>query len=94
MKKYEVMYIVRPTLADNERKSLIAEISNIVTSAKGNLKANEWGMKDLAYEIEKHKKGFYVVLEVEADIPTMDELDRVIRIKEDIIRHIIINDER
>jgi small subunit ribosomal protein S6 len=53
-------------------------------------KVDEWGMRDLAYEINDFKKGYYVVLDVNASTDAINEVDRVIKIKEDIIRHIVI----
>ncbi len=95
MRKYEIMYIVRQTVLEDDRTALIAELNDIITSRGGEiLEQNEWGMKDLAYEIQKHKKGYYVVLSVNCNDEARIEFDRVVRIKEDVIRHIIIRDER
>jgi small subunit ribosomal protein S6 len=94
MRKYDVMYIIRPTLELEARKALIAELSAILTSRGTTvLKVNEWGTRELAYEIADCKKGYYVLLETEMSVEAKNELDRVIRIKEDVIRHIIINRE-
>jgi len=95
MRKYEIMYIIRPTVLEDNRKQLIAELNEVFTSRDGEvLEVNEWGMKDLAYEILKHKKGYYVVLSVNCSDEARAEFDRVVRISEDVIRHIIIRDER
>lgn len=95
MRKYEIMYIIRPTVLEDDRKALIEELNTIITSRGGEiLNQNEWGMKDLAYEIQKHKKGYYVVLSVNTNDEARAEFDRVVRIKEDVIRHIILRDER
>ena len=95
MRKYEIMYIIRPTVLEDDRAALIVELNDIITSRGGEiLEQNEWGMKDLAYEIQKHKKGYYVVLSVNCNDEARIEFDRVVRIKEDVIRHIIIRDER
>jgi small subunit ribosomal protein S6 len=51
---------------------------------------DEWGMRDLAYEINDFKKGYYVVLDVVASTDAITEVNRVIKIKEDVIRHIVI----
>lgn len=91
MKRYEVMYIVRPNLEEEARKSLINEVNQIFVSyGSQEPKVDEWGMKDLAYEINDFKKGYYVVLDVVASVDAVNEVDRVIKIKEDIIRHIVI----
>lgn len=95
MRKYEIMYVIRPTVLEDDRKALIEELHKIFTDRNGEIvEVNEWGMRDLAYEIEKHRKGYYVVLTVNTNDEARAEFDRVVRIKEDVIRHIIIRDER
>lgn len=93
MKKYEGMYIIRPTLNEDQIKALIEEINNIFLSRNGqDLTVNEWGMRDLAYEIDDLRRGYYVVFNVVASADAVDEFNRVANIKEDILRHIIIKD--
>ncbi len=95
MRKYEIMYIIRPTVVEEERQNVINELNEIITSRGGEiLKQDVWGMRDLAYEIQKFKKGFYVVLKVRCTDEARAEFDRVVRIREDIIRHLIIRDEQ
>lgn len=95
MRKYEIMYIIRPTVLEEDRIALVEELSAIITSRGGAiLETNEWGMKDLAYDIQKHKKGYYVILSVNCNDEARAEFDRVVRLKEAIIRHLIIRDFR
>lgn len=95
MRKYEIMYIIRPTVTEEERPQVVADLNEIFISRGGEiLDVNEWGMRDLAYEIEKHTKGYYVVLSVNCTDEARAEFDRVVRIREDIIRYLIIRDER
>ena len=95
MTKYEIMYIIRPTVLEDDRKVLIEELNTIFTSRGAELtKVNEWGMKELAYEIQKHKKGYYVILDVVTNDEARIEFDRVVRIKEDVIRYLILKDVR
>lgn len=95
MTKYEIMYVIRPTVLEDDRKVLIEELNTIFTSRDSQVaNVNEWGIKDLAYEIQDHKKGYYVVLDVVSNDEARTEFDRIVRIKEDIIRHIIIKDVR
>ncbi len=95
MRKYEIMYVIRPTVLEDDRKALIEELNTIFTSRGAEVtKVTEWGMKDLAYEIEKHKKGYYVVLDVVSNDEARIEFDRIVRIKETIIRYLILKDER
>lgn len=94
MTKYEVMYIVRPTVEGEDLKKVINDINNIFTSRGSKInETKELGLKDLAYEIEGFKKGFYVWMSVEANNDSVNEYNRVVRINENIIRDIIVNDE-
>lgn len=93
MKNYTAMLIIRPTLSEDGYKAVVNEITKIFTDREGKvLEVNEWGMKDMAYEIEDFKKGYYVVLKVEANPDAVAEYNRVCNIREDIIRHIIVKD--
>jgi small subunit ribosomal protein S6 len=91
MKRYEIMYIIRPNLEDGARTAQIEELNGILNKFESqNLKVNEWGIKDLAYEIADCKKGYYVLLDVITSVEAINELDRVMKIRENIIRHIVI----
>ena len=93
MKQYTGMYIIRPTLTDEGYQAVIADI-NALFEAKGGkvLEVNEWGIRELAYEIDDFSKGYYVKFTVEADNDAVLEYDRICNIKEDIIRHILVKD--
>lgn len=91
MKRYEIMYIIRPNLEDSVRVAQIEEMNSILNKYEStDLKVKEWGMKDLAYEIDNLKKGYYVVIDVVTSVDGINELDRVMKIRENIVRHIII----
>lgn len=95
MTKYEIMFIIRPTTPEETRQALIEEIQTIFTSRGSEVvKVDEWGLRDMAYEIQKHKKGYYVVMDVKANEDARAEFDRVIALREDIIRHLMIKDVR
>ncbi len=89
MRKYELMYIVRPSVEPESLKEIVANFNNVVTNNGGNiLELKEIGLKDLAYEIDKHKKGYYVWLLVEMDTEAIKEYKRLISLNENIIRNI------
>ena len=93
MKKYELMYIANPQLDEEKLKNLIANLSNVVTSTGGSILAlKEIGLKDLAYEINKHRKGYYVWMLVEASPETIAEYKRVVNITESVIRNIEVKE--
>ena len=93
MKKYELMYIANPSLAPEVLKTLISDLANVVTNNEGKiLESKEIGLKDLAYEIAKHKKGYYVWMLVETTPAGIAEYRRVIGYTESVIRHIEIKE--
>lgn len=91
MKKYEVMYIIRPEVAEDDRKALIEEVNAVFTKNASVVEnVNEWGLRELAYEIKGCHKGYYVLLNVNATVEAIDEFTRVANIKENIIRYIAV----
>ncbi len=95
MRKYEIMYIIRPDLEEEKRKQLIESMSKVITDNDSEIvDVNEWGMRELAYEIDKYKSGYYVVMNVKATETARSEFERLIGMNEDVIRHIVIRHER
>ncbi len=91
MKKYEVMYIIRPNIDEEGKKNIINEINEVFTNCGSTVtEVKEWGLRELAYEIAGETKGYYVLLNVEANAEAIKEFDRVANIKESVIRHIVI----
>jgi small subunit ribosomal protein S6 len=85
------MYIIRPTVEEEARIALINEINEIFVKNKSTVtKVTEWGMRDLAYEVADFRKGYYVLLNVDATPEAVAEFNRVANIKEDVIRNIIV----
>ncbi len=93
MKKYEIMYIIRPDFESEQIKNLVAGLSNIFTERGSEvLELKEIGLKELAYEIEHMKKGYYVWSLVNASNEAIAEFNRVIGITESVIRYIVVKD--
>lgn len=90
MNKYELMFIVN--VADEEKiKAAVQLVQDTVKRIGGTVdKVDEWGKRTLAYEVKKQCEGYYVVVNFQADPAQITELDRIIKIREEIIRHIII----
>ena len=91
MRKYEIMFIARPTLSVDEKKSVITKFSKILTDNKATITSEkDMGQRELAYEIKDFKSGFYYVITLEAnDDVAISEFDRQARNSSDIIRHLI-----
>ncbi len=91
MKKYEIMFIVKPTNESDEIKKNAEAMKKVITDNKGKVvEFNELGEKKLAYSIKKEISGYYYVMVVEAQNETIKELDRKASINENILRHLII----
>ena len=93
MKKYEVMFIVN--IANEEViQAAVKLVQDTITRIGGTVvKVDEWGRRHLAYEVKHQNEGYYVVVDFEADPAQIAELDRIIKIHEEIIRHIIVKQD-
>ena len=92
MRKYETMYILDPELTEEERVELITKFHNILTANGGKINdVNEWGIREFAYPIDHMIKGYYLVVQFEADPEAITEFDRVFKIEPKAIRHLIVN---
>jgi len=94
MRKYELMYIVRSDLDEQAVQAVVEKFQGIITNGGGEItKSNVIGKRRLAYEINKSRDGIYVLVNFTATPEVVKELDRVIRITDDVIRFIIVKDE-
>ena len=96
MKEYEIMFIVKPTLGEDEVKKVAKEFSDILTTNGAKVTdTKEMGQRELAYEINDFKSGYYFVINCEADNDqATKEFDRLALISKDIIRHLISKIEK
>ena len=96
MKNYEIMFIVRPTLGEDEIKKVIENFGKILTDNGAKIVDKKaMGQRELAYEIKKFKSGYYYLYEVEAnDDKAIKEFDRLALISSDIVRHLITKIEK
>ena len=94
MNKYEIMFIVRPDREEAEIKKTAEEMKKVLTDkgAKA-LEEKQMGQRELAYEINKFKTGYYYLYIVEANAEAVKEFDRVARINESLLRHLVVKVE-
>ena len=87
MPSYETLCIFHPELPEARVKELSAWMQKIVEGASGTvIRADEWGMRDLAHLIKKQRRGYYIRLEYDAPGATVKELERNLRINENVLR--------
>ncbi len=94
MNKYEIMFIVRPDMEEAEIKKTAEDMKKVLTTEKANIiEEKAMGQRELAYEINKFRTGYYYLFVVEATAAAVKEFDRVVRINESLLRHLIVKVE-
>ena len=93
MRKYEVLYIVRPDVEQETLQSVVEKFNAIISNGGEIIKSEIMGKRRLAYEIKKFRDGIYVVVNFNAPSEVVAELDRVLRITDEVIRHLIVRDD-
>ena len=94
MRNYEIMYVVRPNIEEDAKKALIERFEEILTSNGAEIiESKDWGKRRLAYEINDFKEGFYQIVRVKSTDEATTEFDRLAKINDDIIRHIVVREE-
>lgn len=90
-KKYEIMYILKPEMDEAAVKAENEALSKILTDNGAKVsKVDVWGLRDLAYEIKKSKKGIYVVLNFETSSKkAIDEFERLTRVNANVLRFLL-----
>ena len=91
MTNYEVMFIIDPILEEDKKEATVETVQQIINADGEVSKVDVWGMRKLAYPIQKKNDGYYVVVEFKASPDLPKELDRRLKISDNVMRHIIIN---
>ena len=90
MRKYEIVFIIKP-LEEEQINSVVEKFSKLIVDNGGKIdKEDRWGKKRLAYEIKKEVEGFYVLFNVTCEPACVDECDRVMKISDDLLKHMIV----
>ena len=88
---YECVYIARQELTAAQAEQLSKDLAKIVASNNGEIKSQEyWGLRNLAYKIRKNRKGHYTMFHIDAPSSTIEELERNMRLNEDILRYLTV----
>lgn len=94
MNKYELAVVVNAKIEDDERLATIEKVKEYIARYGGTItNVDEWGKKRLAYEIQKMREGFYYFIQFEADAACPAELERHIRIMENVIRYLCVRQD-
>ena len=91
---YESIFIARQELGEKDLENTVENFKKILEKNNANLVDTEsWGLRNLAYKIEKNKKGHYIVLKIEGNGLAIQELERNMRIDENVIRYLSLKTE-
>ncbi len=90
MEKYEIMYILKANLGEEERKTEIEKVHKTLTDHGAKIeKVNEWGVREFAYVLKEETKGYYVVLDVESEPAGLKEFTRLAKLNPNMLRNLI-----
>ena len=94
MNKYELTVVLNVKLEDEERAAAIEKVKGYITRFGGTVtNVDEWGKKRLAYEIQKMKEGFYYFIQFDAETSAPAEIEKHVRIMENVIRYLCVKQE-
>ncbi|WP_082232004.1 30S ribosomal protein S6 [Halobacillus massiliensis] len=94
MRKYEIMYIIRPDIEEEAKTSVIERFSGILKDNGAEIEeVKEVGKRRLAYEINDYRDGIYVTVNFNGDSAAINEFDRQAKFSDDLIRHIAVRED-
>lgn len=95
MPLYETVFIARQDLTTGQNEDLTKQMSQLITDNGGKITNTEyWGLRQMAYKIKKNRKGHYTMIEMDAPAATKDELERNLRLHEDVLRYMTLKIEQ
>ena len=94
MNKYELALVLNAKVEDDVRTATLEKVKGLVERFNGTItNVDEWGKKKLAYEIQKMREGYYYFIQFEADATAPAEIERHVRIMENVIRYLCVRQE-
>ena len=94
MMKYELALVLSAKIEDEERAAMVEKVQAMITTAGAAItNVDEWGKKQLAYEIQKMKEGYYYFIHFESDAETPSEIEQRIRIMDNVVRYLCVRQE-
>ena len=95
MRRYELMLVLRPDVADDRAQAVIDRTTRGIVAGGGSIvKVAPWGRRRLAYQIDRYREGSYHIILFEAPGEALAEMERTLLITEEVLRHLVTRDER
>ncbi|MHB8600183.1 MAG: 30S ribosomal protein S6 [Ktedonobacteraceae bacterium] len=87
---YELAFILNPEVNEEQTQTILGRVDQVVANYGGRIvKVNQWGRRRLAYPIERHRDGLYVFIDMILTPETVNELERTLRVSEEVLRHMV-----
>jgi len=94
MPLYETVFIARQDISTQQVEDLTEQMSGFITEGDGTVaKVENWGLRNLAYKVKKNRKGHYVLMNIDAPIAAVKEMERNLLLSEDVLRHMTLRVE-
>ena len=91
MRDYEILYVVRPDLDEEQVEAAVAKVSGLIETLGGqHERTNVWGKRRLAYEVNHLKEGYYVLTEFKIEAGRVPEMESTLKISDSVFRHLIV----
>ena len=91
MRIYEELFIIKPDATEEEIDQIVEQMTGVVTGAGGTIdKTDKWGKRRLAYRVDKHREGYYVLLQFTCGPETVKELERRLRVTDAVIKFLTV----
>ncbi|MDN5345413.1 MAG: small subunit ribosomal protein [Clostridia bacterium] len=90
MRNYEVVFVIKPDLEAEATAAVVDKFTQLIADQGGQvIEVDQWGKKRMAYEVRKYREGFYVLMKFKGDPAVTQELERVLKINDEVIRYLI-----
>ena len=91
---YETTFVLKPDLEDEEKQTILQRVKNAISEHEGEVtEVDAWGKKQLAYEIKDYRSGDYTILEFNAKTTVVNELERIFKIMDGVLRYLVVKNE-
>ena len=95
MRNYELMYVIKPDVDEEKLAEIVEKYNNLIANNKGEvITADKWGKRRLAYEINDYREGIYMLVNFKGEAETAQEIDRIMKISDEILRFMILNRDK
>ena len=91
---YETTFVLKPDLEDEEKQTILQRVKDAISEHEGEVtEVDAWGKKQLAYEIKDYRSGDYTILEFNAQTTVVNELERIFKIMDGVLRYLVVSND-